>query len=268
MAAKFFVACLLVTKLTQLADAEGSGNEKASGFLPQNSGTDSQAHSSKAGPSPTPAEVERTVMAIIQISDPLEFDLDRYVEAVKKATGWAVKAVKAAVKGFEISVNYVLPDAMRISEAKAAIAKAINVMESQLQVSHTDIRMMDGTRLALNAVHVNIVVPDKSKAAAVKTSAADVAALESEIDGHVSVALPPVTAAKVETTVTVETESSAINHLVYLIKSARSYADGITIIKTWWHFKEEGTTPAPSLRGASSNVSIFLAVLLILLRAI
>jgi len=267
MAAKFFVACLLVAKLTQLADAEGSGNEKASGFLPQNSGTDGQAHSAKAGPSPAPAEVERTVMAIIQIPDPLEFDLDRYVEAVKKATGWAVKAVKAAVKAFEISVNYVLPDAMRISEAKAGIAKAINVLESQVQVSHTDI-WVNGTRLALNAVPVNITVPDKSKAAAVKTSAADVAALESEIDGHVSLALPPVTAAKVETTVTVETESSAISYLVYLIKSARSYADGITIIKTWWHFKDEGTTPAPSLGGASSNVSIVLAVLLILLRAI
>lgn len=228
--------------------------------------------SSQAGPSPTPAEVETTIMAIIQISDPLAFELDRYVEAVKNATRVA-QLPKAAVKAFKILVKYVLPDAILISEAKAAIAKASNVLDSQVQVTRSSARRLGaGRRLAwsvggvwaLNIVDVTITVPDKSKAAAVQTSAANMAALESEIDGHVSVANAPVTTAKVETKV--KSAWSAVARLGSQIERGVSDVDGT--INAWWLVKDEGTTPAPSPSSGSSNVSIVLAALLILFRAI
>jgi len=252
MAAKFVIACLLVATLTQLAG----------GSDPQNSGTDNQAHSSQAGPSPTPAEVETTMMAVIQISDPVAFDLDRYVEAVKKGTGVA-QPPKAAVKAFHILVKYVLPDAIRTSEATAAIVKANNVLDHQVLVTQSRTRRLGAPRpLALNIVDVTITVPDKSKAAAVQVSAANVAALESEIDGHVSVAKAPATTAKVETKVK-RAWSFALYQSVNQIESAGNFT-----IEAWWRVKDEGTTPAPLPSGASSNLSIVLAALLVLLRAI
>merc|ERR1712232_1116308 len=144
--------------------------------------------------------VETTLMADIQISDPLAFSLDAYVEAVKKATGVA-KLPEAVLKAFEIIVKYVLPDATEIATAKAAIAKANAVEENQVQIAQSGARRLGaGRRLAMN-VDVTITVPDQKKAAAVQTSAASAAALESELVGTVSVAKAPATTAKVETKV-------------------------------------------------------------------
>jgi len=243
--------------------ASGSGNEKASGSDPQNSGID-LGSSSQAGPSRTPAEVETTIMAVMQISDPLAFELDRYVEAVKKATR-ITQLPKAVVKEFKILVKYVLPNAILVSGAKAAIAKASNVLDSQVQVTQSSARRLRaGRRLALNIVDVTITVPDKSQAAAVQKSAADVAALESGIDGHVSVANAPVTTAKVETKV--QSASSVAARLGNQIEHGVSDVDGT--IMAWWLVKDEGTIPAPPPSSCSSNVNIVLAALLILLRAI
>merc|ERR1719238_2366245 len=80
-----------------------------------------------------PVEVETTLMANIQITDPLAFNVENYVEAVKKATGVA-QLPEAVVKAFEIIVKYVLPDATAMATAIAAIAKANDVLESQVQV--------------------------------------------------------------------------------------------------------------------------------------
>jgi len=213
---------------------------------------------SQAGPSPTPAEVETTLMADIQISDPLAFNLDKYVEAVKKATGVA-QLPEAVVKAFEIVVKYVLPDATVIATAKAAIAKANDVSESQVQVTQSSARRLGaGRRLAMN-VDVTITVPDKSKAAAVQTSAANVAALESEIGGTVSVAKAPVATAKVETKV--KSAPSATGQLASQIESAGSDVGGT--IKA----EVKAAAPQPSSNGVSSNFSIVLAAVLILLRA-
>jgi len=230
------------------------------------------------------SEVETTIMSIIQLSDPLAFELDKYVEAVKKATRVA-QLPKAAVTAFKILVKYVLPDAVLISEAKVAIAKASNVLDSQVQVTQSSARRFGaGRRLGdpkkcenivdartrpfecLNIVDVTITVPDKSKAAAVKTSASDLGALESEIGGHVSVANAPVTTAQVETKV--KSAPSAADRLGSQIEHDVSDVDGT--INAWWLAKDEGTIPArsPSTTSASSNVSIVLAALLILLRAI
>jgi len=243
--------------------ASGSGNEKASASDPQNSGID-LGSSSQAGPSRTPAEVETTIMAVMQISDPLAFELDRYVEAVKKATR-ITQLPKAVVKEFKILVKYVLPNAILVSGAKAAIAKASNVLDSQVQVTQSSARRLRaGRRLALNIVDVTITVPDKSQAAAVQKSAADVAALESGIDGHVSVANAPVTTAKVETKV--QSASSVAARLGSQIEHGVSDVDGT--IMAWWLVKDEGTIPAPPPSSCSSNVNIVLAALLILLRAI
>lgn len=275
------------------SSGSSSGNEKASRSDPQNSGTEKQAHSSQAGPSPPPAEIEATVLAFIQISNPLALDLDRYVEEVKKATGVA-QLPKAVVKAFEIVVKYVFPDTTLISEAMAAVMKAndlaaihhpvivsqpLNLRASkwsknwdiQVHVIQSRVRL-EGCRFSLRAtckklnfVEAIITVPDKAKAAAVQTSAADVAALESEIDGHVSVAKAPVTTARVETKVKTAPSKSR-GQLVNQIESVGSDVDGT--IEAVWRFTDEGTIPTPSPSSASSNSSIVLAALLILLWAI
>merc|ERR1711977_246914 len=171
---------------------------------------------SSNGPSLTPVEVETTLMANIQISDPLAFDVNKYVEAVKKATGVA-KLPEAVVKAFEIVVKYVLPDAIVVATARAAFAKANDVLENQIQVTQSGARRLGaGRRLGMN-VDVTITVPDKSKAAAVQTSAANVTVLESELGGAVSVAKAPVTTAKVETRV--RSKASATGQLVSQIES-------------------------------------------------
>merc|ERR1712072_1663874 len=137
-----------------------------------------------------PVEVETTLMANIQITDPLAFNVENYVEAVKKATGVA-QLPEAVVKAFEIVVKYMLPDDTDMASAKAAIAKANGVEENQVQVAQSGARRLGaGRRLATN-VDVTITVPDKEKAAAVQTSAASAAALESELGGAVSVAKAP-----------------------------------------------------------------------------
>merc|ERR1711981_78096 len=81
-----------------------------------------------------PVEVETTLMASIQIADPLAFDVEQYVAAVQKATGVA-QLPEAVVKAFEIVVKYVLPDATEMATAKAAIAKANSVVEDQVHVT-------------------------------------------------------------------------------------------------------------------------------------
>jgi hypothetical protein len=203
-------------------------------------------------------------MTVVQIPDPLAFELDRYVEAVKKATR-VTQLPKAVVKEFQILVKYVLPNAILVSGAKAAVAKASNVLDSQVQVTQSSARRLRaGRRLALNIVDVTITVPDKSKAAAVQKSAADVAALESAIDGHVSVANAPVTTAKVETKV--QSASSVAARLGIQMEHDVSDVDGT--IMAWWLVKDEGTIPAPPPSSGSSNVNIVLAALLILLRVI
>merc|ERR1712072_483508 len=205
-----------------------------------------------------PVEVETTLMANIQISDPLAFNVEKYVEAVQKATGVA-QLPEAVVKAFEIAVKYVLPDATVMTTAKAAIAKANDVVEDQVQVAQGSARRLGtGRRLAMN-VDVTITVPDKAKAAAVQTSAANTVALESELGGTVSVAKAPVTTAKVETKV--KSAPSATGELVSQIENAGSDVGGtIKAVVT--------AAGAPTLsNGASSNFSIILAAVAILLRA-
>merc|ERR550514_2458476 len=104
-----------------------------------------------SGSQPTPVEeVETTLMAHIHISDPLAFDVDKYVEAVKKATGVA-ELPEAVVKAFEIIVKYVLPDATAMASAIAAIAKANAVEENQVQIAQSGARRLGaGRRLAMN----------------------------------------------------------------------------------------------------------------------
>merc|ERR1719456_407342 len=94
------------------------------------------ASSTCSSDSAAPAQVETTIMASIQISDPLAFDVTKYVEAVKKATG-VVQLPEAVVKAFEIVVKYVLPDATMMATARAAIAKANDVVENQIQVTQS-----------------------------------------------------------------------------------------------------------------------------------
>lgn len=101
---------------------------------------------------------------------------------------------------------------------------------------------------------------DKEKAAAVQTSAANAAALDSELGGTVTVTKAPVTTAKVETKV--KSAPSAASQLVNQMESAGSAVGGT--------IKAEVKTAAgqTSANGASStSFSIVLAAVVILLRA-
>merc|ERR1712188_47604 len=120
-------------------------------------------------------------------------------------------------------------------------------------------RLGAGRRLAMN-VDVTITVPDKSKAAAVQTSAANATTLESEIGGAVSVAKAPVTTVKVETKV--KGAPSAAGQLASQIESAGSDVGGTIKAEV-----KETAAQEPLPNGASSNFSIVLAAVLILFRA-
>merc|ERR1719160_589390 len=228
------------------------------GMLPGLDKCASATCSSASGAPAKPAEVETTLMASIQLSDPLKFDLDKYVEAVQKATGVEQLPV-AVVKAFEIIVKYMLPESTDIAKATAAIAKANAVGEEQVQVVESGSRRLGaGRRLAAN-VDVTITVADKETAAAVQTSAAETATLGSELGGEVKVAKAPVTTAKVETKV--KSAPSAASQLVSQIESEEvGSAVGGTI-------KAEVTKAAADTSGASSSFSIVLAAAVILLRA-
>jgi len=207
--------------------------------------------------SSTPAEVETTLMAHIHLSDPLAFSVDKYIEAVKKVTGVA-QLPEAVVKVFEILVKYALPAATEIAAAKAAIAKANGVSETQVQVAQTSARRLGARRLSTN-VDVTITVPDKTKAAAVQTSASNATALGSELGGEVSITSAPVTTALVETKV--KSSPSAASKLVSQIESAGPDVGGT--------IKAEVKTGSsePSTNSASSKFNIVLAAFFILLRA-
>merc|ERR1712139_310568 len=171
-------------------------------------------------------------------------------EAVKKATG-VTEIPEAVVKAFEIVVKYVLPDATAIATAKAAIAKANDVAEDQVQLTPSSARRLGSERRLAMSVDVTITVPDKAKAAAVQTSVANATALESKLGGAVSVAKAPVTTAKVETKV--KSAPSLTGQLVSQIESTGSDIGGT--IKA----EVTGTAPQTLSSSASSNFSVFLA---------
>lgn len=214
--------------------------------------------SSESGPSPTPAQVETTLMASIELSDPLTFTLEKYLEAVKKATG-VEELPEAVVKAFEIIVKYALPDATEMSKAKTAIAKANGVAEDEVQVAQSGARRLGAGRRLSDDVVVTITVLDKTKAAAVQKSAANITTLGSELGGAVAIKAAPVTTAKVETKV--KSAPSAASQLKSQIESAGSDIGGT--IKA----EVKVAAPQPSSSGASSTFSVALAAVAILLRA-
>merc|ERR1712072_625879 len=155
-----------------------------------------------------------------------------------------------------MGVKYLLPEGTDIAKAAAAIAKANNVAEDRVQVVQSGSRRLGlGRRLATN-VDVTITVADKEKAAAVQTSAANAAALDSELGGTVTVTKAPVTTAKVETKV--KSAPSAASQLVSQIESAGSAVGGT--------IKAEVQAAAQE-SNSSSSFSIALAAAVILLRA-
>jgi hypothetical protein len=211
-----------------------------------------------SGGSSAPAEVETMLMTSIQMDDPLAFNLDKYVAAVKKATGVSEDPI-AVLKAFEIVIKYLVPDATDLVKVKAAVAKANSVAESQVMVATSGVRRLGaGRRLATN-VDVTITVLDASKAATVKTSAASATGLEAELGGTVSVVQAPVATAKVETKV--RSAPSVASQLATKIQSAGAEVGGTITAEV------QTAPPAASSNGASSNFSVLLATIVVLLRA-
>merc|ERR1711904_616889 len=202
-----------------------------------------------------------TLMAHIHLSDPLAFSVDKYVEAVKKATGVA-QLPEAVVKAFEIIVKYALPTATEIAAATAAIAKANGVAETQVQVAQGSARRLGARCLSMN-VDVTITVPDKTQAAEVLSSASNVTALGSELGGEVSVTSAPATSATVETKV--KSSPSAASKLVSQIESVGPDVGGT--IKAEVKTTAPGISVEPSSNSASSNFNFLLVVVAIFLGA-
>jgi len=215
--------------------------------------------SSGGSSAPTAAtEVETILMATIQMADPLAFDLTKYMAAVKKATGVSHDPI-AVLKAFEIAIKYVVPDGTELAALKAAVAKVNSITESQVTVAASGVRRLGaGRRLGMN-VDVTITVPDATKAAAVKTSAATATGLESELGGTVSVAQAPVATAKVETKV--RSAPSVTSQLATKIQSAGTDIGGTVTAEV------QAAPPAASSNSASSKFSVILATVVILFRA-
>jgi len=210
-----------------------------------------------SGGQSTPVEVETLLLVAVEI-DPQAFEVDKYIAAVQKAIG--VSDVSAVLKAFEIVVKYLMPSGAETAAVRAAVAKANSVAESAVVVKMSGARRLgSGRRLGTNA-DVTITVSDAATAVVVKTSAASVTGLTSDLGGAVSLSQPPVASAVVETKV--KTESSATGNLATQIQSAGADIGG----KVTAEVKTVPDVPTGA-NGAPSSMDVILAIALILLQA-
>jgi len=219
----------------------------------------SSGQSPAAPPSP-PAPVQTILTAMIQMSDPTNFDISVFKEAVKTKTGSS--AVEAVVKFWEVALKYSVPAGATEATLKAAIAKAMNVALDKIKVvlaAAGGRRLSDKRRLATNA-DVTFTAPDAAAAKTLMADSGDSAKLSNlgtELGGTVTAVETAKAKAKVETTVS--TEPSKVNGLTAQVESVGSAVGG-TITAT------VGTS-TQSLESNSSNSkwSLSFAPLLILL---
>jgi hypothetical protein len=221
------------------------------------SGGSSGQSPAPAPPSP-PAPVATVLTAMIQMSDPTNFNLTAFKEAVKTKTGSS--AVEAVVKFWEVALKYSVPAGTTEATLKAAIAKAMNVALDKIKVVLAGVRRLGDKRRLATSADVTLTAPDSATAKTLMTDSGDSAKLSNlgtELGGTVTTVETAKAKAKVETTVS--TLPSQVNGLTAQVESVGSDVGG-TITATVG-------TPTNSLESNSSNSkwSLSFAPLLILL---
>merc|ERR1719359_1145028 len=213
--------------------------------------------SSSSGSS-QPSEVTTTLMSHVHYPatfDPTTFDIKTYIDATKAALGVST-APEALVKAWEVLVSYLVPAGADMAALKTAIATANSVEESAITLTAPARRLGQGRRLNTQ-VDVKIVTPDAAAAQAVKTSAASVDALTTELGGAVTVKAgsEPKAAAVIETVV--KSDASQAGNLQDLITGAEAAVGGTITAEV---------NPGPQTESSSSvsSSSITLAMLVLL----
>jgi hypothetical protein len=205
-----------------------------------------------------PSVVEKTLEAMIELSDPTTFNLQSYIDAVKTKIG-ASANVNAVLKAWEIILQYALPEGTTETQLKAAIAKAMNVVETAIKIvmaASGGRRLNSNRRLAANA-DVTITTDTAENAKSLKTVSAGAAvdSLKSELGGDVVVSKEPKAIAKVETKIT--TETSKVSDLKAQVESVRPDVGGT--------ITADENPETESLESSNSRFSFIFAPLLILL---
>jgi len=229
--------------------------------IPQFSALEGCGAATCAGaPAPVPEKVT-ALMAGVTLPNPRDFDLQAFKDAVKKHTDASV--VEVVLKGFEILAKYGVTDALDLSKVKAAIAKANSVEESQINIENNGRRLSSQRLLATKTteIDVTITVPDADRAAAVMTSAEDVAKLGKELGQDVTMDKAPEATAKVETTLTSD-PSLTMDTLTSKMAKAGSDVGGTVTVK-----EMPSSSPIGNTSSASSSFGALLAPVMILLTA-
>jgi len=205
-----------------------------------------------------PSVVEKTLEAMIELSDPTTFNLQSYIDAVKTKTGVSTTPI-AVLKAWEIILQYAVPEGATETKLKAAIAKAMNVAETAIKIvmaASGGRRLNSNRRLAANA-DVTITTDTAENAKSLKTVSAGAAvdSLKSELGGDVVVSKQPKAIAKVETKIT--TETSKVSDLKAQVESVGPDVGGTITANA-----NPGTENPES---SNSSFSFIFAPLLILL---
>merc|ERR1719359_215494 len=209
--------------------------------------------SSSSGSS-QPSEVTTTLISHVHYPasfNPTTFDINIYIEATKAALGVST-APEALVKVWEIFVSYLVPAGADMAVLKTAIATANSVEESAITLTAPARRLGQGRRLNTQ-VDVKIATPDAAAAQAVKTSAASVDALTTELGGTVTVKA----GSEPKAAAVVKSDASQAGNLQDLITGAEAAVGGTITAEV---------NPGPQTESSSSvsSSSITLAMLVLL----
>jgi len=217
-----------------------------------------------------PIKVEQTFNALITMDDPTTFIVQKFIDAVKAATG-VTDVPTAVVKAFEVIVQYAVPHAATLAQVKAAVATGNDVQESQVTVSESARRRLQGATPTEKDVDVTITIDGSTdpataaaKAKAVKASAGNVTAdaLKTALGGAVTVKAQPKAMAKVETKVNAEASKAAQIKSAISSKAVGSAVGGTVTVPT-------AALPQGSGHAAScaTTVSVALASIMIIVQA-
>merc|ERR1711977_799322 len=195
-----------------------------------------------------PIKVEQTFNALITMDDPTTFIVQRFIDAVKAATG-VTDVPTAVVKAFEVIVQYAVPHAATLAQVKAAVATGNDVQESQVTVSESARRRLQGATPTEKDVDVTITIDGSTDPA---TAAAKAKAVKAQ----------PKAMAKVETKVNAEASKAAQIKSPISSKAVGSAVGGTVTVPT---------APLPQGSGhaasCATTVSVALASIMIIVQA-
>merc|ERR1712178_370651 len=115
----------------------------------------------------------------VALDDADAFDVSKFVGSVARSAGVSADSVTVGSLKFRIKVEYSLPAAVTMSQAKTAIAKTAGVSEERVAV--TILQGPSGRRLAATNVQASIQAPDTSSLKSLRYKVADTQTLKSKI---------------------------------------------------------------------------------------